>query len=116
MVIAFKMTAHDEAIQGIHLVQQTLLDQEVECPINGRRCSDTALALQIGQDLIGLDDAIILKHQLEDVPTQGGELAASAQAVLLGRVQIALLVHRMKGQRFWNEVIMLLYNTSLHNY
>ncbi|MNS34478.1 hypothetical protein D3C72_666040 [compost metagenome] len=68
-----KVTAEDEGIERLHLVSESLLEQKVECPVDGGGLGMGLGLLQLGQQIIGADGIAMGGKQPEHLAPGRGE-------------------------------------------
>jgi hypothetical protein len=87
------MVTHDVAVVGFHPMNETLLQQEIERPVNrgwlGLRLADPELIQQI----VGADRARLLGHQAQHFSTLRSQTHTALQAHLFGLNQNLLRRH-----------------------
>ena len=76
--------AADIGVQRLEPVDQPGGQQERERAIDRRRRGGTAFVAQLVEQLIGADRAVVLPHELEDPPAQGGQPQPPARAHRFG--------------------------------
>ena len=81
MVIMVAVLADDEAAGGVHLVHQTGCHQEVQGAVDAHGRNAGLDALQVGEQVVGLDAARMLAKVKQDLDAQGREAAAALLAM-----------------------------------
>ena len=81
MVVVVAVLADDEAAGGVHLVHQTGCHQEVQCAVDAHGRNAGLDALQVGEQVVGLDAARMLTKVQQDLDAQGREAAAALLAM-----------------------------------
>ena len=81
MVVVVAVLADDEAAGGVHLVHQTGCHQEVQRAVDAHRRNAGLDALQVGEQIVGLDAARMLAQVQQDLDAQGREAAAALLAM-----------------------------------
>ncbi len=80
-----RMAAADEGIHALDAVDQPVLDQKIERPVDGGRRRAQILVAQFVEQRIGADRLVTRPHQLEHAPAQRREAEILLGAHLLGR-------------------------------
>jgi len=68
-----EMAAEDEGVEGLDLVGETLLEQKVERPVDGRGLGMGLGLLQLGQQIVGADGVAVGGKQPQNLAPGRGK-------------------------------------------
>jgi hypothetical protein len=107
-----RMMAGDVRIDRLELVDEAVLEQEIECPLDGGRRGITVLFAQAVEQVVGLDWLARARHQLQDFTTQRREPQPTLVGGVLDRrdeaacVVVVLVIVSVGGVRGHIEILV----------